>query len=126
MILGIGTDLTQISRISRMYERYGMSFLDRVYTPEEKRYCLTMADPAPNLAARWAAKEAFYKAMPAACRPLGTWRGVGVEKDFDGAPRFVIADETLKTALDSAGVSRIHLSLSHEKDQAVAFVIMES
>ena len=125
MILGIGTDITQIARIARMYERYGRTFLDRVFTPEEIRYCLTMADPAPNLAARWAAKEAFYKAMPASCRSLGTWRGVGVVKDADGAPQFHVLDEKLKSALDAAGVGRIHLSLSHEKDQAIAFVIME-
>ncbi len=125
MVSGIGTDITEIARIRKLYVEYGSIFLDRVFTKEEQDYCLPMADPVPSLAARWAAKEAFYKALPASCKEHGTWRGVSVIKSEGGIPSFKVVDPKLTQALHEEAISAIHLSISHEKSHALAFVIME-
>ena len=62
-VLGIGIDLIEIDRIRQAWQRHGERFLNRIFTDRELDYCLTKKDPAPSLAARWAAKEAVAKAL---------------------------------------------------------------
>ena len=125
MIKGIGTDIVDITRIRGMIEKYGDLFLNRVYTKSEVAYCTQRADAAIPFAARWAAKEAFYKALPSTCQCLGTWQSVEVVHTNQGVPSFRVICQKLQEGLTSAGVTTIHLTLSHEKMCAVAFVIME-
>ena len=62
-VLGVGTDLIEVERVRSSLEQHGDRFLEKVFTPVEREYCQGMADPAPHLAARFAAKEAIAKAF---------------------------------------------------------------
>ncbi|WP_456409680.1 4'-phosphopantetheinyl transferase superfamily protein [Oceanithermus sp.] len=119
MIVAIGSDLVELERIRRVYRRHPERFLERHFTPAEQAYALAAADPAPRLAARWAAKEAFAKVWP---ERLG-WREVWVAHE---GPRPVLrfAPE-LQEKLERRGW-RAHLTLSHERCCALAVVILEA
>jgi len=117
MILGVGVDLVEVARVRRVYERHGERFLKRVYLPEELRYLETLEDPAPALAARFAAKEAFVKAFPGRA-----WiTEVGVARD--PRPRLVFRG-ALAGEVARLGI-RPWVSLSHERAHAVAVVVLE-
>ena len=62
-VIGVGVDLTEISRIRAAHQKHGQSFLDKIFTADEQAFCLTKADPYPSFAARCAAKEAVSKAL---------------------------------------------------------------
>ena len=74
MIKGLGVDIVDMERIERLLERYGDSFVQKVYTPREQECCRGMAKPAVHFAGRFAVKEAFYKALPASCQPRSAWK----------------------------------------------------
>ncbi len=116
---GVGIDLVSIARIERMVGEWGRRFLERVFTSEEIEYCQSRYAPAGSLAARFAAKEAFIKAV-SAVGPVGIrYRDVEVVVNDHGAPR-LRPHGAAKTAL---GGSHARVSLSHEGDLAVAIVI---
>lgn len=118
-IVAIGTDIVAVERLRGVFDRHQERFLERHFTPQEAAYCLAQADPLPSLAARFAAKEAFQKCWP---ESFG-WREVWVEKD-GARPRL---GYTPKIAERMAAEGwRVHLSLSHEKEHALAVVILES
>ena len=75
-IIGIGTDITECLRIARMIERHGELFVNRVYTPEETRYCQNRAQSTQHFTGRWAAKEAILKALGTGWRKGISWRDV--------------------------------------------------
>ena len=117
MIVAIGSDLVAVERIRRVYRRHPRRFLERHFTPEERAYALAAADPAPRLAARWAAKEAFAKVWPS---QLG-WRDVAVGHE---GPRPVLRfSPELERALAERGLTAL-VTLSHERDYALAFVAL--
>ncbi len=118
VIVAIGSDLVSVERIRGVLERHPRRFLSRHFTPLERDYALAAADPAPRLAARWAAKEAFAKVWPA---PLG-WRDVWVA--HEGARPVLHFAAGLERALREEGLV-CHLSLSHERDFAMAVVVLE-
>jgi holo-[acyl-carrier protein] synthase len=116
---GVGIDLVSVTRIEQMLGRWGKRFLERVFTEDEIEYCEKRYAPAGSLAARFAAKEAFIKAVSAP-RPVGIrYRDVEVVVDDHGAPR-LRAHGAAKHALRGL---RATVSLSHEGDLAVAIVI---
>jgi holo-[acyl-carrier protein] synthase len=124
MIVGIGTDVVSIDRIAGVLERHGERFLDRILTAEERgRYDRTKAK-ASHLAKRWAAKEAFSKAIGTGIHPPFTWKSIGVGRDPKGKPLVVPAPEMAKH-LEAMGVTRAHLSLTDDAGVAVAFVVLE-
>lgn len=122
-IHGVGVDVAVISRVRRLYERYGDRFLRRTYTEGERRYALEYRDPAPSLAARWAAKEAALKALGAGMAPGMTWRDFEVVR-HGGPPRIVFGGIAGDIARRAA-VGPAHLALTHDGDLAVAFVVLE-
>jgi holo-[acyl-carrier protein] synthase len=121
-IIGIGIDATEIDRVREMFERYGNRFLQRVFTPREIEYCLRHRDPAPSLAARFAAKEAGMKA-------LGTGRALGVLwKDLEvtrraGPPQLLLHGGAARRMRAMNGRS-VLLTLTHARDLAIAQVIV--
>ncbi len=122
-VVGLGTDIVQVARIADLVARHGSRFLDRVYRPGEQAV-LSRTGPAAAaaLAARWAAKEAFVKALG----PHATgvpYRDVEVTRGADGVPRLRLHGAAA-TALARAGAARALVSLSHERDHAVATVIL--
>jgi holo-[acyl-carrier protein] synthase len=124
MIVGIGTDLVGVARISAVYQRQGARFLDKVYSADEQDYCLSARDPAERLAARWAAKEAVMKALG-----TGWARGVDfrhiVVVSGTGAPHLSLQQRAAEVAA-GLQIAHWHLSLSHSDGMAIAMVIAES
>ena len=124
MIVGIGTDVASIERIGKSLERFGDRFVNRVLTPAERiRFERTKAK-ASHLANRWAAKEAFSKAIGTGIHAPFTWHSISVGRDAKGKP-LVEPDARMAAHLASMGVTRTHISLTDDAGVAVAFVILE-
>ena len=124
MIVGIGTDVVSIERIAGVLERHGERFLNRILTPEErKRYDRTRAK-ASHLAKRWAAKEAFSKAIGTGIHAPFTWKSIGVGRDPKGKP-LVVPSTEMARHLKEMGVTNAHVSLTDDAGVAVAFVVLE-
>lgn len=124
-ISGLGTDIVRSSRFRRFLERNKTSVLDRLFDEEERAYALAKADPAQHLAARFAAKEAFLKAMGLGLRLGLAWREIGVRRDEMGRP-FIVLSGRAAEEFQNRGHGLIHLSCSHDGDYAFATVILES
>src|ERR1051326_1101475 len=125
MIVGTGVDIIEVPRIQASAERFGQRFLSRVFTPEELRYCLAKPNAAERLAARFAAKEAGMKAIGTGLRHGITWRDVEVVRLPGQRPNLRFSGRAREFA-DRLGCKRGHLSLSHTKEQAIAYVILET
>ena len=125
MIIGIGIDSVQISRIRSLIERRGDRFLERVFTAEEIDGGARRRDPAPFFAARFAAREAFFKALGTGWGRGVSLREVHVGTTEQGQP-IVRCSGRLEQILRSKSIGRMHLSLTHEGDSAMAVVILES
>lgn len=125
MILGTGFDLVAVSRFERFIARHGQRGLERLFTAGELGYCLAHANPTAFLAARFAAKEAFYKAVGTGMGPAGGWKDVEVVRLASGKPLLMLHGKASALAHDLQ-VRSIHLSLSHTGETAGAFVIIEA
>lgn len=125
MILGTGFDLVAVPRFARFVAQRGERALNRLFTAAELSYCLKHVDPAPFLAARFAAKEAFYKSLGTGMGPAGGWKDVEVVRLASGRPRLMLHGKAA-ALVHGLQVRTIHLSLSHTSDTAGAFVILES
>ncbi len=125
MIIGAGTDLVEVDRFRRFLERRGARALERLFTPAERAYCLRQAVPASSLAARFAAKEAFFKALGTGCGQAGRWREVEVARGLAGRPMLRLHGAAERSAR-AAGARALHVSLSHTREHATAMVVLES
>ena len=124
MIVGVGIDLAEIERIRKAWERFGDRFLNRVLTTAEKRALASRPDPAPLLAALWAAKEAASKALGTGFRQGVHPRCIEVIHLPSGKPELGFREQGLEVAA-RLGVSSCHVSLTHERGMAAAVVILE-
>jgi holo-[acyl-carrier protein] synthase len=124
MIVGTGVDISEVSRIAATVKRFGDRFLQRVFTPAEVRYCMGKTNAAERLAARFAAKEAGMKAIGTGLRHGVTWRDVEVVRLPGQRPVLQFHRRAAEFAA-RLGCKRTHLSLSHTKEQAIAYVILE-
>jgi holo-[acyl-carrier protein] synthase len=124
LIYGIGTDLVEIPRIERALERFGERFAERILCEPELRRFRAHARPASYLAKRFAAKEAFTKALGTGIRAPANWHGVWVSNQRSGKPLLEYSP-ALAALLDKRGVKRAHLTLSDERGLAAATVILE-
>ena len=124
MIAGIGLDAASIGRTRALIGRFGARFTGRVFTPAERAYCDARPDPAASYAARFAAKEAAMKALGA-----GWGRVRFCEIEVSAAPgerpRLLLTGSALELS-HGLGVERLHLSLTHEGDLALAQAVAES
>lgn len=119
MIIAVGTDIVALERIRKILNATPRDrFLERTFTPAELEYCLAKPDPAPSLAARFAAKEAFQKCWP----QTHGWTDVWIE--FEGVKPKLKFSSILELIMIERGW-QAHVSLSHEKEFAVATVILE-
>ena len=125
MIYGIGVDLVRIERIEQSLSKWGERFVRRIYTTEEARLCSGRARPAAAFALRFAAKEAFSKAMGLGMRRGLKWHEIEVFNEPDGKPRLRLHGTTARTCAQ-AHVACVHLSLSDEGDYGVAVVVLET
>jgi holo-[acyl-carrier protein] synthase len=124
MILGIGQDVVETERVARAIAAYGCKFQDRIYTAGEQAACSMRADRAEALAGRFAAKEAFFKALGTGVVGGLSLLQAEVVDGEGGRPLLRLTGEAAEEA-QRRGVRAIHLSLSHQSTLAAAVVILE-
>ena len=124
MTLGVGIDLCDIARMERELAREDGGFRDQVFGPAEIAYCEAMHRPAMHYAARFAAKEAVFKALTAAGVTGATWRDVEILRGPAGEPRVVLHGAVGRLAHER-GVGEVAVSLSHTRELAAACAAVE-
>lgn len=123
MIVGIGLDVIEIERVRRLLSLYGERFVARTLTPGERAGL--HGDPAAYVAARLAGKEAAFKALGTGWGQGVTWKQVEILRDVSGAPRLHLHGVAARR-IQSRAPLRAHVSLTHERTQAAAVVVLES
>lgn len=123
MIHGVGTDIAAVARLAALYEKHGERALEKLLAPAEREGFERAADKGRFLAKRFAAKEAFGKALGIGVAAPATLPNVAIDHDTLGKPVFAYAPE-LDAWLRERGLIA-HLSISDEKDYATAFVVVE-
>lgn len=124
MILGTGIDLVEVARIASSLEKFGDSFLKRVLVAEEIIYCQSHKNPAPFIAARFAAKEAIAKAFGTGISAELGWQDMEIRRKKSGEP-FVVLHGRGRELFTARGAKQLHLSLSHTENYTVATAILE-
>lgn len=125
MIFGIGTDIVEYARIDAMWQRHGQRLAERLLSEVELPEYLSHANPSRLLAKRFAAKEAFAKAVGSGLRHPVSLSRISVAHDGLGKPVLQF-DLELRTYLAQLGISGHHLSISDERNMIVAFVVLET
>lgn len=120
-MLATGVDIIEIPRIARAQARWGARFLTRIFTPAELAYS---RGRAPQLAARFAAKEAVMKALGTGVRGVG-WKEIEVVRERGHAPAVRLHGRAAARAR-ALGLQRFSLSLSHSQEHAIAFVVADN
>ena len=124
MIFGIGTDIVEVSRIAASIEEFGDAFAARILAESELESYQQTTIKARFLAKRFAAKEAFSKALGTGLRAPATFQNIAVSHDDLGKPILILAKE-LQLFLQAKKISHTHISISDEKNLATAFVVLE-
>jgi holo-[acyl-carrier protein] synthase len=124
MIFGIGTDIVEVSRIAASIEEFGDAFAARILAESELESYQQTTTKARFLAKRFAAKEAFSKALGTGLRAPATFQNIAVSHDDLGKPLLILAKE-LQLFLQAKKISYTHISISDEKNLATAFVVLE-
>ena len=118
-MLTVGVDIVELWRIKAVFNSWGQRFLDRIYTPAEQVYC---RERIPQLAARFAAKEAVMKALGTGIRGVG-WRDIEVTRKRGGPPQITLHSRGA-TRATRMGMTQVSISISHSREYAVASVVM--
>ena len=124
MVVGTGIDIVNINRIEHLMARWGDLFLDRVFTEKEIVWCQRRTRPPECFAIRFAAKEAFLKAIGWGLRNGIQWTDIEVENDSMGKPSFSFHRKA-KEVLENLRIQKALLTLSHDRPFAVAHVLLE-
>jgi holo-[acyl-carrier protein] synthase len=124
MIFGIGADVVEVPRVERLLAHYGERFAGHVLHEAEWEGFRASAVRATYLAGRFAAKEAFAKALGTGLRHPVSLTRIGVVNDPLGKPRLHL-DAALEALLDARGIGARHVTLTHERSVACAFVVLE-
>jgi holo-[acyl-carrier protein] synthase len=125
MIFGIGTDIVEVARIDASITQFGNDFAKRILAQSELASYENSRIKARFLAKRFAAKEAFSKALGTGLRAPATFQNIAVSHDGLGKPILILADE-LQVFLKSKSITKTHISISDEKNLAAAFVVLET
>jgi holo-[acyl-carrier protein] synthase len=121
MVLGVGVDIIEIQRIKNVIDRFESKFLNKIFTDNEIEYCINKVNKYQHFAARFAAKEAIYKALTETGQKIATWKNIEVFNQKNGLP-IVKTYGKLKEYL--AKDKEIKLSISHSDNYVVCFVII--
>jgi len=124
MILGTGIDIIDVARIAASYAKFGERFVSRILTPNEVKYCLEHREPAPYLAVRFAAKEAVSKAFGTGFGAELGWQDIEICRKESGEP-FAVLHGKGQELFQARGAKKLHITLSHTQQQAVAMAILE-
>ncbi|MBW0152771.1 MAG: holo-ACP synthase [Phenylobacterium sp.] len=129
MIIGLGSDLTDIRRVEKTLERFGERFTNRIFTETERRRSERKPDKAASYAKRFAAKEACSKALGTGFRRGVFWRDMGVANMPSGAPTMALTNGALKRLQEITPAGHravVHVTLTDDHPYAQAFVIIEA
>jgi holo-[acyl-carrier protein] synthase len=118
-VVSVGIDIVEVARVGRAIDRWGARFLDRIFTPGEIAYCRGKARETESFAVRYAAKEAFAKALKIGKASI--WREVEIVRSEGPRPALLLHGG----AREMVGPRRVDLSLSHAATHAVAVVLIE-
>jgi holo-[acyl-carrier protein] synthase len=124
MIYGIGTDIVDTSRFQRFLDTGNSALLERLFTVAERFRCEKRKDAASSLAARFAAKEAFLKALGTGLRDGISWLEIEVSNDELGKPELTLSGKAAEQ-FQVNKLKSVHLSLSHDGGNAIAMVVLE-
>lgn len=119
-VYSVGVDLIEIERVEKLLERYGDKFIKRIYSDHEIDYCSKKKDKG-SFAARFAAKESVFKATGLGLGKGMSWKDIEVINDERGKPEVKLYGRTAELLIDK----KIHISLSHSKDAAIAMVVVD-
>jgi holo-[acyl-carrier protein] synthase len=119
---GVGTDIIEIDRLKKAFDRRGKALIDKIFTEKEKKYCNNFKDPFPHFAVRFAAKEAVVKSFGLGFRKGITFQDIEILNDSIGKPYVKLSDELNK----KMSFPKILLSLSHCNSYATAFCISKN
>lgn len=125
MIFGIGVDIAAVERFQRFLDTGKSALIERLFTPAERSRCESRKDAASCLAARFAAKEAFLKALGTGLRDGLSWHDIEVSNDALGKPELHLSGKAAELYEDH-NLAQALLSLSHDGGNAVAMVVLES
>jgi holo-[acyl-carrier protein] synthase len=125
MIFGIGTDIVEVTRIEASIAQFGDDFAKRILAESELASYLESHIKSRFLAKRFAAKEAFSKALGTGLRAPATFQNIAVSHDDLGKPVLILAAE-LQAFMQSKNITQTHISISDEKNLAAAFVVLET
>ncbi len=123
MIFGLGIDVIEVDRIRKQILN-GQRFKEKIFTLKEMEYCEKKRNKSQNYAARFAAKEAFLKALGTGQRDGLIFRDIEIINSQSGKPGVVLYGKTKQEA-EKKGIANIHVSISHIKDIACSIVILE-
>ncbi|MCX7847182.1 MAG: holo-ACP synthase [bacterium] len=124
MVFGVGIDCIEVARIAaRIGGEEGL--VEKVFTAGERAYCAARHDPAQHFAARFAAKEALFKALGTGWGGGMRWQEVEVVNEENGRPRLELRGQVAAFATEQ-GITRVHVSLTHVKELACAVVVLET
>jgi holo-[acyl-carrier protein] synthase len=121
-VIGVGVDIVAIKRIGKMIDKHGQRFLERIFTELERQNAPQAKSSVTYFAGRWAAKEAIYKALQTELEFGVGWQDIEVGRHHSGAPIVELAGKAADQA-GKAGIAKIHLSISHENDHAIAYAM---
>ena len=122
--IGLGVDIVGVEKFSRIVEKRGARFLERLFTPAERKYCEQKVSRFEDYSARFAAKEAFLKALGQGLRRGLSWKDVEIINNRLGKPMLNVSGGAKEIA-DRCGAKSYHLSLSHTTECAMAVVILD-
>lgn len=121
MIIGIGIDIIEIERIKHSVDTFGDAFLNKIYTKNELDYCLSKFNKYQHLAARFAAKEAIYKAIASGQEKEATWKNIEITNEKNGLPIVKFFGKLNEFLSDD---KEIKISLSHSDNNVAAVAIL--
>ena len=122
MVKGIGADIIEIERLRILAEKYPGKFLNKIFTQGEVAYCNLRKNPFPSFAARFAAKEAVLKALGTGLAFGIRWRDVEIVTETGQAPKISLHNKAVEIAVEK-GIRKVLISISHDRDKALAFAL---
>jgi len=123
-VIGIGLDIIEIDRVRAVHERWRERFVNRILRTDEQTHLQAKTDPVPNIAARFAGKEAVSKAFGTGIGAKLHWHDIEIFNEPSGQPK-VRLHGAGQALLAEKGGTRVHLSLTHSRDQAAAVAVVE-
>ncbi len=123
MVLGIGIDIIEINRIKKSIDKFGDTFLNKIYTQTELEYCSPKANKFQHFAARFAAKEAIAKALSYSGENGFSWKDIEIYNESNGMPKAKLFNKLSEIL----GVDKqIHITMSHSENYVTCFALLES